>query len=166
MIADYNLRKKYHYCVTCGKQDAFTLNGRARCAECQDTQNKFHKNHPEYNERHKENDKKQYLERKEKGLCTRCGAKATPGKAKCEKCLSKDRINHKNHSNSISREMANDLGLCMTCLKNPQVQGHKLCQSCYEKTLKSIENARTFISAEHKRKYGHFYYGKQIQKGV
>lgn len=163
MLADYHLRKKYNYCVQCGKQDAYTLNGRARCFECQTKQNQYRQSHPEYNENHKELNKKRYLERKEKGLCTRCGNEAEKGKTKCKKCLLKDRINHKNNSNSIGRTLANDLGLCVNCLKEPQLKGHKLCENCYERALKSIEYARGFVSEKHKKEYGHFIYGKVIR---
>lgn len=157
MLADYQLRKKYHYCVKCGKQDAFTLNGRARCADCQEKANNFWRIHPEYNEKGKTQHKEKYLERKENGLCVVCGAKAQKGKVRCAKCLFKDRLAHRIE---LNREMANDLGICVTCLKNPQFENYKLCESCYKKSLKSLEKARKNVNGLHKNTQ--FIFGKGL----
>ena len=34
------MRKRCHLCTRCGKQDAYTMNGRSRCFECQDKRRK------------------------------------------------------------------------------------------------------------------------------
>ena len=33
-MLNYKARKKNNECVSCGKEDAFTMNGRALCADC------------------------------------------------------------------------------------------------------------------------------------
>lgn len=143
MISDYEMRKKFHYCVTCGKQDAYTLGGRARCYECNKKQNEYIKAHPEYSQKRKEKDKAKYLERKQQGLCVVCGKKAEKGRVRCAKHLYANRFAQK--PKELNRIFASNYGICMTCLKAPSIQGHKLCESCYAKSLVSIENARKHI---------------------
>lgn len=144
MISDYKLRKKYHYCVTCGKQDSYTLNGRARCYECNEEQNAYQSEHPEYAQRHKERLRRRYKERRETGMCTRCGKRpASPGKTRCDICLAKDKIAHRSE---ISRTTAAGFGLCYTCLKNPCKPGYKVCPECYDKCMASLEIARANIT--------------------
>lgn len=36
----YAMRKRCHLCTKCGKQDAYTMNGRSRCFGCQDKRRK------------------------------------------------------------------------------------------------------------------------------
>lgn len=143
IMSDYGMRKKCHYCVTCGRQDAYTLNGRARCFECQNKQNKLHRSHPEYEEKRKVRKQAKYYERKAAGLCVVCEKPAEKGKTRCLKHLCKDRANHKHKE--LNRVIASEIGICVTCLKEPALYGHKLCESCYQKSVANIAKARTCV---------------------
>ena len=46
----------------------------------------------------------------------------------------------------IPREIGMELGLCCWCLREPVLQGKKLCKICYEKAVISAENARKHIN--------------------
>ena len=63
----YQARKNSHLCIQCGKQDAFTLNGRARCAEC--TAAERERDKKRYQKSGKERNRKAYQDRLEKGVC-------------------------------------------------------------------------------------------------
>ena len=157
MICDYNLRKKHHYCVRCGKQDAYTLNGRAKCFECTEKVNEYHRN-KKYDEKYAVKRKAIRDERKSQGLCIVCGKKAEAGRIRCSKHLYKDRQSHK--PKEIGRTLASELGICTTCLKNPALIGCKLCEACYNKSLASLEKARENADVS---KYKNFRFGRKYE---
>lgn len=144
-----NRKNKSERCSRCGRMDAYTMGGRSLCADCCEKQAEYWSQHPEFNERQKERGKARYRQRKECGLCTRCGKRpAATRKAKCVYCLKKDANAHKKSSaasGTLSRELARDLGICVTCLKKPVIVGQFLCSDCYEKSVRSIAYARSCI---------------------
>lgn len=46
-------RKDHHYCVDCGEQDAYTLNGRSRCYDCTEKKNAKERNAKKNEDRRK-----------------------------------------------------------------------------------------------------------------
>lgn len=77
---------------------------------------------------------------KEHGICTICHHEnALNGRTYCIVC--KARVITYNQDNWMKQ------GICYTCGKSPCLKGKKICQSCYDKSLKSLEKARTFIKS-------------------
>jgi hypothetical protein len=154
-VTAYELKKIGHYCTKCGKKDAYTLNGRAKCFECQEKVNEYRRN-KSYDKKYAAKRKAIRDERKSQGLCIVCGEKAVKGRVRCLKHLYKDRRAHK--PKELGRELARELGICMTCLKHPALSGHKICKSCYETVCKNLITARNCID---KSKRKPFYFGKK-----
>lgn len=135
------IAKAEHRCIQCGKQDAYTLNGRSRCSVCSDkgklADRKRYQTHNSL-----EAQKKVREKRAANGLCVRCGRIAPPGRRTCALCIS-----HTNQ-NLQDRRIAEGMnwprgsnGICWTCNKEPVMEGKKICQSCYEKTMKAQQMA-------------------------
>ena len=156
MIYDYNLRKKHHFCVSCGKQDAYTLNGKTRCYECSEKRKQSRKLHPEWSKKNNDRVKKIRYERMVQGLCIDCGKPAEKGKLRCLKHLYKDKGYHKHKE--LNHYTAAYIGVCMRCLREPAKAGHKLCEACYGKSLASLEKARENADVS---KYKNFRFGKE-----
>lgn len=81
------IAKAEHRCIQCGKQDAYTLNGRSRCSVCSDkgklADRKRYQTHngPEAQKKVRE-------KRAANGLCVRCGRISPPGRRTCALCIS------------------------------------------------------------------------------
>lgn len=70
--------------------------------------------------------RKTYYERKEKGICTRCGVeKAVPGYTTCEKCRAKSLDEQRK-----STEFYIGIGICPKCRKNKIFDGERSCPEC------------------------------------
>lgn len=134
--------KDHHRCTECGKQDAYTLNGRARCYECNE---KHNKSNAENMTEERKSHIKQYREQKRAdGFCIRCGKrKATSNKVHCSVCLAQNRIRcEKQREADIPRSERHGYDLCYRC-GNPldgqlKTDGEKsrLCSECYSKAPK------------------------------
>lgn len=135
--------KEHYMCTECGKQDAYTLNGRARCYECNEKHNKINTKYNNSEEKKKCN--KQYYEQKrENGYCVRCGKRMVESnKSHCSICLTQNRIRLKEQRCSdISRSERFNYNLCYRCGKplDGQLKSNgeksKLCSECYSKAPK------------------------------
>lgn len=130
--------KDHHMCTVCGKQDAYTLNGRTYCFECNEKENKRKKSKYTSDSR-KEYSKKIINKCHENGICVKCKTrKAVEGRKQCSVCLAKDRERwHKNHSDTIPRHERFAYGLCYKCgnpldgQMNKDGSKSKLCTACY-----------------------------------
>lgn len=134
--------KDHRMCTECGKQDAYTLNGRARCFECNEKHNQSciknnSENKKQYNKKYQE-------QKRENGFCVRCGKhKAESNKLHCSVCLAQNRIRLKEQrSSDIPRSERRNYNLCYRC-GNPldgQLKSNgeksKLCSECYNKAPK------------------------------
>lgn len=138
------MQKKYHICIGCGEQDAYTLNGRTYCAECA-AREAARKRETRDNEKNRA-DAKSYRDMwRAEGRCTRCGhAKGDDGHMTCPACRAY------NHQRKVETRMANyprgGNGLCFQCNKRPVRDGSRLCEECYAVKLVSIEKARKSVS--------------------
>lgn len=149
-------------CVICGKTDAYTLNGRACCAECCEKQKKYNQNINK--EKAQQRKKKLYEERKLNHLCVHCG-KALPDDYKytnCEKCRAKliQACERNNRKNGV---FPRDTSLCHHCQKKPPLKYKKVCADCYEKLCKNLEYGRKFVNKNQNQFYlnqNKFYSGK------
>ncbi len=135
--------KSLHFCTECGKQDAYTLNGRNRCYECSEKHNK-QSNTERHKERNKEYAKTVYTKCIEQKICTQCHKrKPTPGRKICLICLaiSRNRYLEKNAGNTL-RHQRSSYGLCYICGKELDGQlktdgrESKLCSHCYSRRNK------------------------------
>lgn len=72
---------------------------------------------------------KKYHERRELGICTRCGnAMADPGHTTCAACRSKNLQRQKKRQAKFKQA-----GLCVECHRNAKKDGRNYCQNCLDK---------------------------------
>jgi hypothetical protein len=101
-------------------------------------------NRQHYNDLHRVWSKKAYDERKEKGICTRCGKrKADTGYYTCGKCRCIDREHKRMRYGKPDRTDRYKQGLCYFC-DNPIKKGYKVCEIHYQRNveLANSENTR------------------------
>lgn len=110
--------KDHHMCTECGNQDAYTLNGRLRCYDCNEKHNKS--NVKNVTEERKERIKQYREQRHVEEFCVRCGKRGF----------------------DIPRSERQSYGLCYRCgspldgqLKTDGEKS-KLCSECYNKAPK------------------------------
>lgn len=139
-------------CRDCGKEDAFTIIGRTRCADCVEKE-RLAKKRDRQDEIKREfmrlQQKTVREKRIERGECPRCGRKYSGPHKTCDYC----RANGRNRKRDMNREKAATRGwsLCYQCNKKEPLEGYKLCSECYEKKVKICEMMNK-INFE--RKYG------------
>lgn len=132
-----DLRKLRHKCTICGRTDAYTLNGRAACAECaQNERVRSREKHLKYKERINRKRRELYAQRRADGICTRCGKRtAGNGNLMCDICAAAHKKRQKKDAHrkgTMSREEARDLGICIRCMKAEARPGYSLCADCGE----------------------------------
>ena len=149
IMSDYHLLKKFHYCVSCGKMDAYTMIGRIQCCECAQKTNESHRKGYYINGAN-EIKKELRTQRKEKGLCIECGEKAENGKSRCKKHLAMERNRqekYRRRAGVIPRSLKIQLGYCANC--NEVATHGKICGSCYEKAMRGLDKATQIIREKH-----------------
>ena len=155
-----------HLCVDCKRQDAYTLNGRARCFECSEKNREGQRKRRNENleaERKKSRDQRQQW--REAGKCTRCGRDKPAWEvyAVCERCRARD-----NDSRQRKREQRDDYfprgttGLCYFCLQ-PVMDGKKECRRCYDARMPGLKKAQEAARATRSRHIWRMY-DKEIFK--
>lgn len=153
-MTEYQWYRQHGICTDCHSENALPRIAYCRCCKAMRIEyNRVswekckEKRIPINREQHKN----LYWQRKEAGLCTRCGKNAPEtGKAKCTRCLRKDAGVHKKSARGRGVQSRYDWlrqELCWTCGKYPHIQGKKLCQSCYDKSLVSLAEARKHITS-------------------
>lgn len=153
----YALLKKEQLCVYCGKQDAYTLNKHALCAECAERANENHRKRraqsPQLAERKSVRSKELYNSRKEQELCAKCG-KSLPESDHhvfCPVCRARYRryneraAEKRNGPGRLTRQNVSEFGICSMCFKAPAERG-KLCEKCYEALLHNLGKAREALA--------------------
>ena len=150
----YDWLKEHGICVCCGHEP--TYKGLTKCIYCRAVQNaataEYNRLHPDTPEQRENKRVRSYNlreERKKAGLCPWCGKPVDSEKIHCGRCLAKMKQYTKARSERdgrIPREIGMELGLCCWCLREPVLQGKKLCKICYEKAVISAENARKHIN--------------------
>lgn len=142
----YNYLKHQNRCVWCGERDAYTMNGRALCAECCEYRRALD---CQRSEKRKAQiaayQKERRIRLEEAGLCIKCGKREPrPGLKSCDVCLEKYRGNN-------AKKPGKPLipGMCSRCRSKPVMEGRRLCEECYESVCRGLEKARA-ASAENK----------------
>ena len=120
------------------------------CPECrakrENTVERYRaKNREKCNNQSNEYHKKYYRDRKEKGLCVRCGKHPSrDGKTLCNKCTIKrkeyEQEAQKKRGNIVPRYERVDNGLCYFC-GDPIPEG-RICKNCSEKVTKNLPEKR------------------------
>lgn len=168
-IQDLRLwRKEHHYCVDCGEQDAYTLNGRSRCYECNEKARDRNANMTT-TQRQKAADRHQAIReyRREQRLCTTCGAKLPTGYypfATCQSCRYKSRKSaeqYRRDKGIIPRYNFAMLGLCARC-GDPVERGfvdddgspRRLCRFCYDHAVEAAAKGREIYLEKYGMAYG------------
>lgn len=122
-------------CKECAAKKAETA------AKCRD------KNRELYNKNHREYRKVIYRERKDAGICVRCGKrKAREGKAMCPICAKKDAEYHRTryantkHNVDVPRSERPDHGLCYIC--GAPIESGKICETCRKRLIKNLQKSK------------------------
>lgn len=147
-IAQQEWRKmlrESHLCVDCKKQDAYTLNGHARCFECSFKNSKQACKVAKVNQEKRKIDAKARRDRwRESGKCTRCGRVKPPYDLHmtCAACRAKMNARRKDRMTEQEGYYPRGTpGLCYFCL-HPVMEGKKVCQRCYDARMPGMKKAR------------------------
>ena len=142
------LLRKNHLCLDCKKMDAYTLNGRPKCAECAEKDALRHKKWRTENREKSKAISAEYHQRyiNEK-RCSRCGSKLPSDyfHKMCYRCRVECR-EYKDEQRWIKnpdRIKRGTPGICYICVKRPVMEGKKICQQCYDQRLPiALENIK------------------------
>jgi len=134
-------RREHHICTTCGKRDAAI--GFVQCPECQqrraDYNDQWTKNNPD---KIAAEGRKRKAERKQKGLCPKCGKPIDGKHALCENCHKKKRARDKRRYARTYVKRVHIDGFCVCCGEKA-VPGKKLCKQHYDSACANLITART-----------------------
>lgn len=151
-------------CVACGQEDA--VQGQLRCSRCREKVREANRKHyaqhrEELNEQNKQRGRARTVERRNQGICTRCGKrKPETGRAMCNVCRAEERRKWAKQSRRkglLPRYMFGNGDYCSTCGK--PVNGTKLCPKCKADAQRTIEIARQHIQSGWR--YETFVFGKK-----
>lgn len=131
--------REHHVCTECRQERVYGTD--KICPECRAKRDKYRKPLTEeqkirYGNRFRKQQKSLYQQRKEQGICTRCGKlKSMPGKVKCGKCLAKDAEMHRKQRFNIPniKEYRKENHLCYYCGNEIDSTKSQLCSSCLER---------------------------------
>lgn len=144
-------------CPKCRKNSI--LGDEKTCPECRaiyaEAMTKYiKKNREQWNEYQKKMHKKAVNERREKGLCVRCGRKREDQRFKnCERCrktMREQSRDKREKLNITSREYRRENGLCFFC-GEPVVDGLKVCERCRQRN-KAAANSENAVKARQRMK--------------
>ena len=129
----------------CFKCHAKVYDGKRYCETCRIEQAECNKRYYKRNrekicEKENERRNKKRAERRELGLCPRCGKKAMTGRKYCGLCLeyAKNRQRER-RGNTVLRSESYQYGLCYQCKKEDVIPGKKLCEKCYQRCMDNLK---------------------------
>lgn len=147
----YAFWKSQSRCVACHKQDAFTLAGRVRCAECTVKSREAKIAHRERNrDRLLEKSRNWYSRMKAERRCTNCGRPVEGKYSTCAGCRAWQRAVYAERAakRKVPKSIAADCGICGVCNKRPAAEGKRTCPECYERNMKNLEKANAAIERD------------------
>lgn len=153
----YSAKKKGGVCVSCGEEDAYTMNGRSECAECNAARMERYRERwarsAEMREKSKQAHALRYNERKEQHRCTQCGKplSVTRSTQVCKRCrimFSNAQKKSLHKRGGISRDEAQYYNLCYMCLKKEPLSGRKMCEECYKKIVENSIKGRAAVDTK------------------
>lgn len=149
----YAYYRDRHRCVMCHGQDAYTLSGRAYCAECTERNHAYGKKYRSgpNGAKQREKMKLRTAERRKHHLCTYCGAALPEGSpfVRCDKCRAMSRnakqkqTERRTGFRTGEARMRWVYGLCVKCGRpvadgvNHRGEPLRLCPTCYAATLRA-----------------------------
>ena len=143
----YAFWKAHGLCTACHGQDAYTLAGRSRCAECAE-KNRIQK--AAYRERNfdrlSDTNDDWYYRMKAEGRCVKCGREVEDpaNYTTCAMCRAKQRAEDAERrlaSGKIPKAIASDCGVCGICNRRPAMEGRKTCPECYAQNTRNLAKA-------------------------
>lgn len=142
--AYYAMLKSHHLCTRCKTQDAYTLAGRAVCADCAEKMAEKARERRKTNKRYLEIAKQRKRERIENGLCPICGKPSDPaGEYKmCAVCRAKYAKQDAKYRDKVKPDRLRrntDIGVCRKCCKDAVMPGRKVCMTCYKKLVDGVK---------------------------
>lgn len=130
--ASRQYKKMIGQCVRCSNA---AEPGKTLCLECMGSEN------DKYHDSGKKKDQgakmRTYYERKESGICTRCGKRDKEKGLLCGRCYGKYRAKKEAKRCDILRSERLSYGLCYVCGK-PKMTDRNVCESCYEVRKQTI----------------------------
>ena len=132
-------------CTVCKERDAFTMNGRWRCAECTEKFNAYRREYDARTRGEKAERERLYREEhKKNGLCVQCSRPAEDGYLMC----SYHRAKNRNRKQAEYREKhPKRTGVCR-CGK-PFADGKRMCSDCCEKATNALRGTWVAKGSEH-----------------
>lgn len=132
------MRKDAHLCVECGRKDGRTVKGMCHCLQCATKKAKQARDN-----RNQEHDRELRQARKtrwkEAGLCSNCGgSREDETFALCATCRLKFRLQREKRKIKQGKLPRGANGKCFQCNRAPAIEGKKLCQTCYDKKIKTL----------------------------
>ena len=160
-------RKKFHLCVNCKTQDAYTLAGHQYCADCNERNREYNRiSYERHAAEHNEKSRERRDERRKKHLCTSCGKKLPKGDthvlcARCRAVGREKKARAQIWDGRMDRETMRAAGLCVRC-GAPRKQGETawsgreilLCERCYAQSCESLQKARAAYLEKYGRTWG------------
>lgn len=142
--AYYAMLKSHHLCTRCKTQDAYTLAGRAVCADCAEKMAEKARERRKTNKRYLELAKQRKRERIENGFCPICGKPSDPaGDYKmCAVCRAKYAKQDEKYRDKVKPDRVRrnaEIGVCMKCCAAPVIPGRKVCADCYTKLVDGLK---------------------------
>lgn len=158
---DYRLYKRLHLCVQCHEMDAFTIGGRAYCADCTE-KNKTYRQR--WYEKHKADDNERRRKQRDQwralGLCTHCGKPLPEGHRyrTCDRCRLNARLSKRKETEARTgwpTGMRWERPDCPRCGR-PSKEGHnaagvpyRLCDRCWETSMRGLQASMEAGKGEH-----------------
>ena len=175
--------REHHFCTECKTQDAYTLAGRARCANCCARSQGYRPSDAE-REQAKARAKALRTARRDAGLCTNCGRGLFPdGHVSCPTCRARWRRKSerkRREQGIVPRSEWTELGLCWSCGK-AAAEGEtkwggtklKMCPDCYARLCEASKKGRQTYYEAHGETWGQHSYdwmqklrGRKLQNGT
>lgn len=171
-------------CIECGKQDAYTMTGRAYCEPCLERK-RIRESAKGARDLTRQNAsaKARREERREAGFCTSCG-RELPKEAgyefvMCPSCRARDRIKairKYRAQGRIPKVEFVERGLCALCGKNKPAdiqlafidRKTVLCESCYANVCAALRKGREVFAEMHGQSWGQmeFEYYERLREGM
>ena len=162
-------------CVECGDKDAYTISGRALCAECVNKRKLRRQREKTDAEKKKERERKESrrITLEAERRCTGCGKPLADNDThkRCPTCRAygkKKATEYREKQGKTPRVLYEELGVCMKCGK-PRATGIetqrgepvKMCADCYRDACLALQKGRD----AYREKYG-IDFVRQVRKDI
>lgn len=141
----YEYQKMQHRCTACAQKDAYTMAGRALCADCSARNNERMRVSYKKDPSKKREAQRERCDRlRADGICIQCGSRPVEDTlhSRCRICRSLNFRRWRKKSRKNSRDTANQCGLCYKCFKPLEDGEEKMCRECRDKVLKFSKTGR------------------------